>query len=171
MRGRRAGRAGHRGDGRFQRPGDLPQRLAFVVFAFAVVAFADVPAAVGVAGAPAGAPGRAAGEQRDRGGVQAGGAVGGGELFVGEDGDAGFQQGVEEGFQPAAGGLGLGGGHRPGAGFEVVLGQAAVFRQRGRVHDFADLAEAVADPAVGGQEGLPGGDGAGDLEQAAGGRR
>ena len=130
VRGRGAGRAGHGGDGGFQRPGDLAQRLSFVVFAFAVVAFADVPAAVGVAGAQPGALGRAAGEQRDRGGVQAGAAVVSGVFFAGEGGDAGFDQGVEEGFQPAAGSFGLAGSHRPGAGFEVVLGQPPVFRQR-----------------------------------------
>ena len=56
--GRGAGRAGGGGDRGFQRPGDLPQRLAFVVLALAVVAFADVPAAVGIAGAQPGALGR-----------------------------------------------------------------------------------------------------------------
>ena len=106
---------------------DLPQRLALVVLALAVVAFADVPAAVGVAGAQPGALGGAAGEQRDRGGVQAGAAVGRRAFFVGQDGDAGFDQGVDERFQPAAGSLGLGGGHRPGAGLEVLLGSAAGF--------------------------------------------
>ena len=73
--GRRAGRPGGGGDGGLQRPADLAQRLSLVVLALAVVALADVPAAVGVAGAQPGAPGRAAGEQRDRGGVQAGAAV------------------------------------------------------------------------------------------------
>ena len=48
--------------------------------------------------------------------------------------------------------------------------QAPVFRQRRGVHDRADGAEAVADPAVGGQEGPLGGGGAGDAEQPAGGR-
>jgi hypothetical protein len=67
-----AGRARGGGDGGLQRPGDLPQQLALVVFAFPVVAFPHVPAAVGVAGAQPGAPGRAAGEQRHRGGVQPG---------------------------------------------------------------------------------------------------
>src|SRR6266851_1509806 len=51
VRGRRAGRPGRGGDGGLQRPGDLPQRPALVVFALAVVAFADIPAAVGIAGA------------------------------------------------------------------------------------------------------------------------
>jgi len=110
-------------------------------------------------------------EQRDRGGVQAGAAVVCCELVVGEDGDAGFDQGVDEGFQPAAGSFGLSAGHRLGAGFEVLPGQAPVFRQRGGVHDRPDGAEAVADAPVGGQEGQLGGDGAGDLEQTAGGGR
>ena len=171
MRRRGAGRPGRGGDGRFQRPADLPQRLAFVVFAVAVVAFADVPAAVGVAGAQAGALGRAAGEQRDRGGVQPGAAVIGRAFFAGQDADAGFDQGVDERFQPAAGRLRLGGGHRPGAGGEVLLGQPPVFRQRRGVHDRADGAEAVADPAVGGQECLLAAGGAGDAEQPAGGPR
>src|SRR5208282_2295805 len=85
-----AGAPGRGGDGGFQRPADLAQRLALVVFAFAVVAFADVPAAVGVAGAQAGAPGRAAGEQRDRGGIEPGAAIVSRVFFAGEDGDAGF---------------------------------------------------------------------------------
>ena len=148
---------------------DLPQRPALVVLTLAVIAFADVPAAVGIAGAQAGAPGRAAGVQRDRGGVQAGAAVEGRALFAGQDADAGFDQGVEEGFQPAAGRFGLGGGHLPGAGFEVVLSQPPVLRQRRGVHHRADGAEAVADPAVGGQEGPLGGGGAGNAEQPAGG--
>ena len=168
MRGRRAGRPGHGGDGGLQRPADLAQRLALVVLAFAVVAFADVPAAVGVAGAQAGALGRAAGEQRDRGGVQAGAAVERRAFVVGQDGDAGLEQRVEERLQPAAGSFGLAGGHRPGAGVEVRLAQPPVLRQRRGVHDRADGAEAVADPAVGGQERPLGGDGAGDAEQAAG---
>ena len=73
-----------------------------------------------------------------------------GALVAGQDADAGFGQGVEEGFQPAAGRFGLGGGHLPGAGFEVILGQPPVLRQRRGVHHRADGAEAVADPAVGG---------------------
>jgi hypothetical protein len=66
-------------------------------------------------------PGRAAGEQRDRGGVQAGAAVERGAFFVCQDADAGFGQGVDERFQPAAGSLDLGGGHLPGTGSEVLL--------------------------------------------------
>src|SRR6266705_1008202 len=42
-------RPGGGGDGGFQRPGDLAQRLALVVFTLTVVTLADVPAAVGVA--------------------------------------------------------------------------------------------------------------------------
>jgi hypothetical protein len=42
-----AGRPGHGGDGGFECPGDFPQGLALVVLVVAVVAFADVPAAVG----------------------------------------------------------------------------------------------------------------------------
>src|SRR5205807_262866 len=38
VRGRRAGRPGGDGDGGLQRPADLPQRLALVVLALAVVA-------------------------------------------------------------------------------------------------------------------------------------
>ena len=171
QRGRGAGRPGGGGDGGFQRPGDLPQRLAFVVLALAVVAFADVPAAVGIAGAQPGALGRAAGEQRDRGGVQAGTAVERRAFFVCQDADAGFDQGVDERFQPAAGSLDLSGGHLPGAGGEVLLAQPPVFRQRRGVHGRADGGEAVADPAVGGQEGPLGGGGAGDAEQPAGGGR
>ena len=169
--GRGAGRAGGGGDRGFQRPGDLPQRLAFVVLAFAVVAFADVPAAVGIAGAQPGALGRAAGEQRDRGGIQAGTAVERRAFFVCQDADAGFDQGVDERFQPAAGSLDLSGGHLPGAGGEVLLAQPPVFRQRRGVHGRADSREAVADPAVGGQEGPLGGGGAGDAEEPAGGGR
>ena len=60
------------------------------------------------------------------------------------------------------------GSHRPGAGVEVLLGQAPVLRQRRGVHDRADLAEAVADPPVGGQERPLAADGAGDAEQPAG---
>ena len=60
------------------------------------------------------------------------------------------------------------GGHRPGAGLEVRLAQPPVFRQRRGVHGRADGGEAVADPAVGGQEGPLGGGGAGDAEQPAG---
>ena len=60
--GRRAGWARSGGDGGFQRPGDLPQRPAALVFAVAVVAFPHIPAAVGIAGGEPGAPGRAAGE-------------------------------------------------------------------------------------------------------------
>ena len=90
------------------------------------------------------------------------------EFFAGEGGDAGFDQGVGEGFQPAAVGLGLGRGHRPGAGFEVLPGQAAVFRQRRGIHDRADLAEAVADTPVGGQERPVVTDCAGNTEQPAG---
>ena len=169
MRRRRAGRPGRGGDGGLQRPGDFLQRLAFVVLAFAVIAFADVPAAVGIAGRQAGAPGRAAGEQRDRGGVQAGAAVVCCAFFAGQDTDAGFDQCVDERLQPAAGGLGLGRCHRPGAGLEVRFTQPPVFRQRRGVHDRADGAEAVADPAAGGQEGPLGGGGASHAEQPAGG--
>ncbi len=168
MRGRCAWRPGRGGDGGLRGPGDLPQRLAPVVFALAVIAFPDVPAAVGVAGAQAGAPGRAAGEQRDRGGVQARRAVGRRAFGAGEGGDAGLPQRVDERLEPAAGSFGLAGGHRPGAGLEVLLGQAAVLRQRRGVHDRADGAEAVADPAVGGQERQLGGDSAGDAGHAAG---
>ena len=67
--------------------------------------------------------------------------------------------------------FGLAGSHRPGAGGEVRLAQPPVLRHRRGVHDRADGVEAVADPAVGGQEGPLGGDGTGDLEQAAGGGR
>src|SRR6266700_497575 len=49
-RGRGAGRPGGGGDGGLQRPGEFAQRLALVVLAVAVVALADVPAAVRVAG-------------------------------------------------------------------------------------------------------------------------
>jgi len=97
-------------DGGLQRPADLAQWLALVGFAFAVVALADVPAAVGVAGAQPGTPGRAAAEQRDRGGVQAGAAVESGALVLGEDRDAGLQQGAGQRLEPAAGGGGLIGG-------------------------------------------------------------
>ena len=48
--GQRAGRPRGDRDGGLQRPGDLGQRLALVVFVVAVVALADVPAAAGVAG-------------------------------------------------------------------------------------------------------------------------
>ena len=91
------------------------------------------------------------------------------EFLAGEDGDAGFQQGVDEGFQPAAGSFGLVRCHRPSAGCEVSLAQPPVLRQRRGVHHRADGAEAVADPPAGGQEGPLGGDGAGDAEQPAGG--
>jgi hypothetical protein len=74
-----------------------------------VVSFPHVPAAIGIAGAQAGALGRAAGEQRDRGGVQPGAPVVSRALFAGEDADAGFQQGVDERLQPAAGSFGLAG--------------------------------------------------------------
>ena len=40
-------RPGHGRDGGLERPGDLAQRLALVVLTLAVVALADVPAAVG----------------------------------------------------------------------------------------------------------------------------
>ena len=99
---------------------------------------------------------------------RAGGAVGRRAFFVGQDGDAGFDQGVDERFQPAAGSLDLSRGHLPGAGGEVLLAQPPVLRQRRGVHDRADGAEAVADPAVGGQEGPVAADGAGDAEQPAG---
>ena len=81
------------------------------------------------------------------------------------------RQRVDERLEPAAGSLGLAGGHLPGAGGEVLLAQPPVFRQRRGVHDRADGGEAVADPAVGGQEGPLGGGGAGDAEQPAGGGR
>ena len=68
----------------------------------------------------------------------------------------------------SAGRLGLAGGHLPGAGFEVLPGQPPVLRQRRGVHHRADGAEAVADPAVGGQERPLAADGAGDAEQPAG---
>ena len=79
-------------------------------------------------------------------------------------------QRVDERLEPAAGRFGLAGGHRPGAGGEVSLAQPPVLRQRRGVHHRADGAEAVADPAVGGQEGPLGRGGAGDAEQPAGGR-
>ena len=169
--GRGAGAPGGGGDGGLERPADLAQRPALVVLAFAVVALADVPAAVGVAGAQAGAPGRAAGEQRDRGGVQAGAAAGGGALLLGEDRDAGFQQRVDQRLKPAAGGGGLIGGHRPGAGRQLILGQPPVFRQRRGVSDGHDGVEAVPDPAVSGLERPLGGGGARHAEQPAGGGR
>jgi hypothetical protein len=125
-----AGRPGRGGDGGFQRPGDLAQRLAFVVLAFAVVVLADVPAAVGVAGAQPGAPGRAAGEQRYRGGVQGGAAAGGGAFAGGQDRDAGLQQRIDQPLEPVPGRSSLIWGHRLCAGLELVLGQPPVLRQR-----------------------------------------
>ena len=160
--GRGAGQAGGGGDGGFQRPGDLPQRLALVVLAFAVVSFADVPAAVGVAGAQPGPLGGAAGEQRDRGGVQARRAVDAARSASVRAEMLASSSAVDERLEPAAGRLGLGAGHRPGPGCEVRLDQPPVLRQRRGVHDRADGAEAVADPAVGGQERPLGGDGTGD---------
>ena len=130
VRGRGAGRAGGGGDGGFQRPGEFAQRLALVVLAFAVVALADVPAAVRVAGRQAGALGGSAAEQRDRGGVQAGAAAGGGPLAVGEDGDAGLQQCIGQCLEPVPGGGGLTWCHGFGAGFELAGGQPPVLRQR-----------------------------------------
>ena len=149
----------------------LAQRLALVVLALAVVALADVPAAVGVAGAQPGALGRAAGKQRHRGGVQAGAAVEGGALVLGEDRDAGLQQRIDQRLEPVPGRGGLTWGHRLGAGLELVVGQPPVFRQRRGVSDGHDRVEAVPDPAVGGQEGPLGGGGAGHAEQPAGGGR
>ena len=166
--GRGTGQAGGGGDGGLQRPADLPQWLALVVLAFAVVSLADVPAAVGVAGAQPGPPGRAAGEQRHRGGVQAGAAADGGAFVLVQDRHAGLEQRVEERFEPGAGGLGLGGGHRLGAAGEFFCGEPAVLRQRRGIHDRADGAEAVADPAAGGQEAAAAGGGAGDPEQRPG---
>ena len=160
-------RPGGGGDGGFQRPGDLAQRLALVVFALAVVALADVPAAVRVAGRQPGAPGRAAGEQRHRGGVQAGAAVEGGAFVLGEDRDAGLQQRVDQRLEPVPGRGGLIGGHRLGAGLELAGGQPPVFRQRRRVSGGHDRVEAVPDPAVGGQEGPRGAGGARHAEQPA----
>src|ERR1019366_3714734 len=166
--GRGTGQAGGGGDGGLQRPADLPQWLALAVLAFAVVSLADVPAAAGVAGAQPGPPGRAAGEQRHRGGVQAGAAAGGGAFVLVQDRHAGLEQRVEERFEPGAGGLGLGGSHRLGAAGEFFCGEPAVLRQRRGIHDRADGAEAVADPAAGGQEAAAAGRGAGDPGQRPG---
>ena len=127
--GRGAGRPCGDRDGGFQRPGEFAQRLALVVLTLAVVALADVPAAVGVAGAQPGAPGRAAGKQRHRGGVQAGAAAEGGALAGGEHRDAGFQQRIDQRLEPVPGGGGLTGGHRLDAGLELAGGQPPVFRQ------------------------------------------
>ena len=168
VRGRGAGRPGGDRDGGFQRPGEFAQRLAFVVFMLAVVALADVPAAVGVAGREAGALGRAAAEQRDGGGVQPGAAVEGSPLVAVKDGDASLQQRIDQRLEPVPGGGGLIGGHRPGAGLELVLGKPPVLRQRRGVRDLEDLGEAVAHPAVGGQERPLGGGGARDGEQPPG---
>ena len=167
VRGRGAGRPGGNGDGGFQRPGEFAQRLALVVFTLAVVALADVPAAAGVAGAQPGAPGRAAGEQRHRGGVQGGAAVEGGAFALGQDRGAGFQQRAGQRLEPVPGRSGLIWGHRLDTGLELVLGQAPVFRQRGWVSDGDDRVEAVPDPAAGGLERPRGGGGAGHAEQPA----
>ena len=163
-----ARRPGGDGDGGFQRPGEFAQRLALVVFAFAVVALADVPAAVGVAGRQAGAPGRAAGEQRHRGGIQGGAAAEGGALILGQDRDAGLQQRVDQRLEPVPGRGGLAGGHGLGAGLKLAVGQPPVFRQRRGVRGGHDRVEAVPDPAVGGLEAPLGGGGAGHAEQPAG---
>ena len=106
-RGRRAGRPGGDRDGGLQRPADLAQRLALVIFAVAVVALADVPAAVGVAGAQPGALGRATGKQWHRGGIQGGTAVRSGAFILGEHRDAGLQQRIDQRLEPVAGSGGL----------------------------------------------------------------
>ena len=121
-----------------------------------------------VAGGQAGAPGGAAAEQRDRGGVQAGAAVKGGAFRLGKDRDAGLQQAIDQRLEPVPGSGGLIRGHGLGAGLEFVLGQQPVLRQRRGVGHLKDLAEAVADPAVGGLEGPLGGGGAGHAQQPAG---
>ena len=73
----------------------------------AVVALADVPAAVGIAGAQPGAPGRPVGKQWHRGGVQPSAAVKGGSFVLGEDRDAGFQQRIDQRLEPVPGRGGL----------------------------------------------------------------
>jgi hypothetical protein len=75
-------------------------------------------------------PGRAAGKQRHRGGVQPGAAVKGGAFVLGEDRDAGFQQRVDQRLEPVPGSGGPIWGHRLDAGLELAGGQAPVFRQR-----------------------------------------
>lgn len=67
------------------------------------------------------APGWAAAEQRDWGGVQAGTAVKGGGFGLGQDRDAGLQQGVDQRLEAAAGGGGLFRGH--GFGVSSWTGQ------------------------------------------------
>ena len=76
-------------------------------------------------------------------------------------------------FQPVSGRLGPEpGSHLLDAGPEVAGGQAPVLGQRRGIHDRRRSgAEAVADPAVGGQEGPVAADGAGDAQQRRGTRR
>ena len=122
----------------------------------------------GVAGVQAGAPGRAAGEQRHWGGIQGGAAAEGGALILGQDREAGLQQRVDQRLEPVAGRGGLAGGQGLGAGLKLVVGQPPVFRQRRRVRGGHDRVEAVPDPAVGGLEAPPGSGGTGHAEQPAG---
>ncbi len=124
------------------------------------------PPSGSLAGRPVRLDGRA-GEQRHRGGVQAGAAAQSGSCVLGEDRDAGLQQRVDQRLEPVPGRSGLIGGHRLDAGLELAGGQPPVFRQRRRVSGGHDRVEAVPDPAVGGLEGPLGGSGAGYAEQPA----